>query len=120
MARKIRQMEPNAEVRELAKYPRIFVKGSAVLRRVEGRVPTDPAFYKPRLDTMFKLFGPDRLLYGSDWPNSDGLGTYDQVLKVVQDYMATKSHAVAEKYFWRNSRAAYRWKPRTADQKKLA
>lgn len=104
------QMEPNAQVRELAKYPQIFVKGSAVLRRVEGRVPTDPAFYKPRLDTMFELFGPDRLLYGSDWPNSDQWGSYAQVFAVVRNYFATKSPAESEQFFWKNAASAYRWR----------
>jgi hypothetical protein len=34
--------------------------------------------------------GPDRLMYGSDWPNSDPLGTYAQVLQTVQEYFHVK------------------------------
>jgi hypothetical protein len=31
------------------------------------------------------------------------------VLKVVMDYFTAKGEDTAEKYFWKNSRAAYRW-----------
>ena len=93
-------MEPNAAVRELARHPRIYVKGSAVLGHVS------------RLDTLFELFGPDRLIYGSDWPNSDQLGTYTQVFTVVRDYFAAKGPAAAERFFWKNAAAVYRWRAR--------
>jgi predicted TIM-barrel fold metal-dependent hydrolase len=68
---------------------------------------------------MWQRFGEDRVVFGSDWPNSDGFGTYEQVLTVVKEYVATKPRTVAEKYFYKNSLAAYRWKPRTAAQKRL-
>jgi predicted TIM-barrel fold metal-dependent hydrolase len=80
-----------------------------VLRRVAGRVPLDTDFYRGRLDAIWDIFGSDRLMYGSDWPNSDSLGTYPQVLKIVEEYFHAKGTAAAENYFWRNSIAAYRW-----------
>ncbi len=90
-------MEPNAAVRELARHPQVYVKGSALLGR------------EARLDALFELFGPDRLLYGSDWPNSDQVGTYAQVFGVVRDFFATKERAVSERFFWKNAAAVYRW-----------
>jgi predicted TIM-barrel fold metal-dependent hydrolase len=105
-----------ANMRELAKRQQVYVKVSGVLRRVAGRVPLDTAFYRDRLDTIWDIFGADRLIYGSDWPNSDSLGTYPQVLKIVEEYFHAKGAAAAEKYFWRNSVAAYRWIKRDARQ----
>jgi predicted TIM-barrel fold metal-dependent hydrolase len=113
------QMDPataRESLRELAKRPRVYVKGSSVLRTVDGRVPEDPAFYRPRLDEVFGSFGEDRIFYGSDWPNSDNWGEYPLVLRVVREYFMAKGRAVAEKYFWRNSVAAYRWVKRSASQ----
>jgi predicted TIM-barrel fold metal-dependent hydrolase len=113
------QMDPaeaSGSLQELAKRPRVFVKGSSVLRRVDGRVPEDLAFYKDRLDTVFGLFGEDRIVYGSDWPNSDNWGPYPLVLRLVREYFTAKGRAVAEKYFWRNSVAAYRWVKRAGNQ----
>jgi predicted TIM-barrel fold metal-dependent hydrolase len=68
------------------------------------------------LDQLYEIFGPERVLYGSDWPNSDQWGTYTQVLDIVRQYFAGKGTAVAEKYFWKNSVAAYRWVKRDATQ----
>ena len=105
-----------ADLAELGKRPRIYVKVSGVLRRVSGRVPLDLQFYRDRLDAIYDIFGADRLIYGSDWPNSDQWGTYSQVLKIVREYFQAKGPAAAEKYFWKNSTAAYRWIKRDASQ----
>ncbi|MGI8988393.1 MAG: amidohydrolase family protein [Bryobacteraceae bacterium] len=106
----------DADLRELGKRPQVYLKVSEVLRRVDGRVPLDLAFYRARLDELYGVFGEDRVLYGSDWPNSDLWGPYAQVLNVVREYFVAKGHAVAEKYFWKNSIAAYRWVKRDASQ----
>lgn len=105
-----------AHLRELGKRKQVFVKVSEVLRRVDGQVPSDLNFYRPRLDELWEIFGEDRLIYGSDWPNSDLWAPYPQVLQVVREYFSTKGPAAAEKYFWRNSMAAYRWVKRDAGQ----
>lgn len=110
----------DAVLRDLAGRKQVYVKVSAVLKKnKDGATITDDAFYKPVLDEMWQRFGEDRVVYGSDWPNSDGLGTYDQVITVMRNYVAKKPRAVQEKYFYRNSLAAYRWKPRTAEQRRL-
>jgi len=111
------QLDPStASLRELGKRPQVYVKVSGVLRRVAGRVPLDTDFYRGRLDEIWDIFGPDRLIYGSDWPNSDSWGTYPQVLKIVEEYFHAKGTAAAERYFWKNSIAAYRWVKRDAKQ----
>ncbi len=103
-------------LREIGKRPRIYVKISEVLRRVDKRVPEELSFYRLRLDELFGVFGPDRVLFGSDWPNSDQWAPYPKVLNVVREYFTSKGTAVAEKYFWKNSLAAYRWVKREANQ----
>lgn len=103
-------------LRELAKRPQVFVKISEVLRRANGHVPEDLSFYKPRLDELYGIFGEDRLLYGSDWPNSDQWGPYPLVLRLVREYFTQKGPGVAQEYFWRNSKRAYRWVKRDAEQ----
>jgi predicted TIM-barrel fold metal-dependent hydrolase len=104
------------DLHELAKRPDVFVKISAVLRRVDNKVPEDLGFYKGQLDELWSIFGDDRVIFGSDWPNSDLWAGYDSVFKIVHDYVATKPRAVQEKYFWRNSKPAYGWVKRDASQ----
>ena len=124
------QMEPPSDsaarsayesnLRELAKRPQVWLKVSEVIRRVDGQVPTDPNFYKPRLDELYGIFGEDHVLFGSDFPNSDQWGTYETVMSLVRPYFMAKGRAIAEKYFWKNSVAAYRWVKREAGQPRLA
>ncbi len=107
------QLDPRQyDLRALGQRPQIYVKISEVLRRVDGRIPRDLAFYRPRLDQLFDTFGEDRVLYGSDWPNSDQWEPYEVELKLVREYFLAKGRPIAEKYFYRNSQAAYRWKER--------
>lgn len=103
-------------IKQLAQRPQVFVKVSAVLRSVNGKVSYDLASYKPMLDELYDTFGPNRLLYGSDWPNSDPMGKYEQVLGVVREYFMTKGRESAEKYFWKNSVMAYEWVRRDLNQ----
>jgi L-fuconolactonase len=103
----------DANLRELGKRPQVYAKVSEVLRRVDGRVPLDLAEYKPKLDEIFGIFGEDRLLFGSDWPNSDNWAPFGAGFGVVRGYFMAKGTAVAEKYFRTNSRKAYRWRERS-------
>jgi predicted TIM-barrel fold metal-dependent hydrolase len=103
------QKEWDADLRRLGARPQVYAKLSGVLRRVNGRVPLDLEFYRPRLDQLWEVFGEDRLIYGSDWPNSDLWGAYPEALRIVREYLSTKGSAAAEKVLWKNSVAAYRW-----------
>jgi len=97
------------DLHELGKRTQVYVKVSGVARRVEGKVPEDPAFYTPIIDELYDIFGPDRLLYGSDWPNSDQWAEYPVEFKIVKTWFDNKGKEAAEKYFYQNSRAAYKW-----------
>lgn len=113
-------MEPAPVWQELAKRPHVYVKISEIVRRVDGKVPLDIAFYKDRLDRIYETFGEDKVLFGSDWPNSDQLATYPEVFRLARAYFDTKSRAAAEKYYWKNSIAAYRWVHRDPSQPKAS
>ena len=101
--------EYQAALLELGKRPQVYAKVSEVLRRVRNRVPEDAAFYKPSLDELWDVFGADRMVYGSNWPVSEKVAPYATVFKVVREYFASKGQEASEKYFWKNSKAAYRW-----------
>jgi hypothetical protein len=42
------------------------------------------------------------------------------IVQIVRDYFYAKGKAAAEKYFWKNSLAAYKWKKRDPGQPQLA
>jgi predicted TIM-barrel fold metal-dependent hydrolase len=109
--------EIESALRELSGRKNVYAKISNVMRRVDGKVPTDLAFYKPRFDLLFDIFGEDHVVYGSDWPNSTGNWVpYATALTLIRSYFDTNSRAAAEKYFWKNSVAAYKWTKRDPGQ----
>jgi predicted TIM-barrel fold metal-dependent hydrolase len=99
-------------MREFAARPQIYAKLSGVERRPVHGVAAN----KQKLDMMLGVFGEDRVLFGSDWPNSWGRATPAEIVSLARGYFATRSRAAAEKFFWKNSLAAYRWHKRAPNQ----
>ena len=85
------------------------MKLSAIIHTVQGKISTDLQTYRGGLDRLMEVFGEDRVIFGSDWPNSDGVAPVDKVFAIAKEYFATGPGRVAEKYFWKNSIAAYKW-----------
>jgi len=108
-----------ANLRELAQRPNVFVKGSEIGRRVDARVSPDVPSYKAALDQIWDLFGEDRVFFGSDWPNSDSVANYDETFEAARRYISTRSESAQQKYFWKNSVSVYKWRPRTPAQERL-
>jgi L-fuconolactonase len=104
-------------LRHLAQNKNIFVKLSEVaLARSEQTAPIPANFNQDRLDSLWDIFGEDHVLYASDWPNSDHNATYQETISIVRNYVEAKGRVASEKFFWKNSVAAYRWHRRQADQ----
>jgi predicted TIM-barrel fold metal-dependent hydrolase len=108
-----------SDLRQLAQGKTVFVKLSEIPAVKAGSVVTDAAFYKGALDAIWNVFGEDRILFGSDWPNSDHVAPIETTLSIVRAYIAPKGHVVEEKFFWKNSIAAYRWHRRLPSQPQL-
>ena len=109
----------DVNLRELSHRPKIYVKGSEIVQRIDGQVVLDAARYKAALDRLWDLFGEDRIFFGSDWPNSDALAPYAETFSVAHHYIATRSLSAQQKYFRKNSTAVYKWKSRTPAQAHL-
>jgi predicted TIM-barrel fold metal-dependent hydrolase len=55
------------------------------------------------------MFGPGRLIYGSNWPVSARFAPLDRVHNIVRTYFAAKGESAVRKVFAENARAAYKW-----------
>ena len=104
------------QLQELGKRSQVYVKISEIPQRIAGAVSFDLSHYQSLLDHLWQTFGEDRLLFGSDWPNSDPWGTYPQILNLIRSYVSKKDAGASEKFFWKNSVAAYRWIKRSKNQ----
>jgi L-fuconolactonase len=94
----------------------VFCKMSALVegsRKTGGKVPTDLAFYRPTLDELWKAFGADRLVFGSNWPVSDIYATFGTVYTLAAEYVKGKGGAAFAKVFGANAVKAYQLKPRS-------
>jgi predicted TIM-barrel fold metal-dependent hydrolase len=90
----------------------VFCKLSALVdgtRKRDG-APTDLAFYAPVLDVIWKAFGADRLLYGSNWPVSDLYAKYETVYALASKFVEPKGKEAFAKVFGANAVSAYRLK----------
>lgn len=106
-----------ADLRGLAQSTKIFVKLSEIPVRENGQLVTDAHFYRKRLDPLWEIFGEDHVMFGSDWPNSDHVTSFAQTFAIMRSYIDQKSPEARQKYFWKNSIRAYRWRPRRKDQR---
>jgi predicted TIM-barrel fold metal-dependent hydrolase len=106
-----------ALLKEIHGRPKINAKLSEIDHR--SMKARGLAAHKARLDQLMEAFGEDRVVFGSDWPNSWGTATPAQIVDIARAYFATRSHAAAEKYFWKNSLAIYKWKARARNQPSL-
>lgn len=99
-------------IAEAAKSKNVFMKVSALVEQVkgdEGASPRDTAYYLPILEPLWEHFGPERLIYGSNWPVSDKGGSYEVVFGIVREFFRSKGQEASEAYFWKNALSAYRW-----------
>lgn len=104
----------NSLIDELAQRPNCFIKLSQVMHKnADGGTVTAPT---ARLDQLMTAFGEDRVMFGSDWPNSIGTAAIPDSLALMRRYFARRPRLQAEKYFWRNAQAIYRWRRRDPAQ----
>ena len=108
-------------VKEMAARPNIFVKLTEVYHpQPDGSVRMEYEPLRVRLEYLYNIFGEDRVMFGTDYPNSYGVATIPQEVSLMKRFFASKSRTQAEKYFWKNSARVYKWIKRTPEQPSLA
>ena len=105
-----------AGMKSAAGHQRVFLKVSALVESAarDGRPASrDSEYYVPILESVWRIFGEDRLIYGSNWPVSDRAADYATVLKIVTDFFQSKGATATGKFFSANALAAYRYPDRS-------
>ena len=85
-------------MRELAHHSNVWCKVSGLVTEADwsGWRPED---FRPYLDMVFDAFGPDRLMFGSDWPVCLLAAEYGQVLELIEAYTEQLSASEREAVF---------------------
>jgi predicted TIM-barrel fold metal-dependent hydrolase len=95
-------------------HPNLFMKWSGLVEgtgRRGGLAPRDPANYLPVTHEVWSAFGPDRLLFGSNWPVSLLFAPYDTVLGIAKGTVAAEAPGAAPTVFRDTAIRVYRLDP---------
>ncbi len=95
------------DLRELAGRRSVYAKLSEVPQRVDGTTALAPDRYQGLFDTLSLWFGEDRVLFGSDWPNSNALAPFDDTVVLTKQLMRGRSAIACAKFFAENAARAY-------------
>ncbi len=101
------RLEPWATlIKELARSPNVSCKVSGLVTEAEWE-RWQPLDFRPFLDVVFEAFGPDRVMWGSDWPVCLLAASYRDVWGLVEDYAEAMSPVDREKLFGGNAAEFY-------------
>lgn len=70
--------------------------------------PLDLESYKEHFDVLMTAFGPDRLIFGTNWPVSDLGGGFGEQIALAEAYLAPFGRHVRDKVMFRNAMKFYR------------
>jgi L-fuconolactonase len=103
-----REIEPWASlIRPLADCPNVWVKVSGMIEEADWD-HWRPADLVPYVQRLLEWFGPDRLIYGSNWPVCLLAGSYVQVYDALVGALGDVTPAEHDRIFGGNAEAAYR------------
>jgi L-fuconolactonase len=104
---KAQELEPWAgEIRAIAQHKNVLCKVSGFCTEADWD-NWQPADIKPYLDVVFEAFGPDRLMFGSDWPVCLVAGGYGKTIEFLKQYMAAFTKTEQDKFWGGNAALFY-------------
>ena len=102
------QISPWREnIRELAKHPNVNCKISGMVTEADFTMWT-PEQLQPYFDVILEAFGPDRLLFGSDWPVCLVATTYPNWVELVKKNISIFTKDDQDKILGGNAIRIYR------------
>ncbi len=90
-----------------------LARSESVVCKISGLVSQagrhwDPAAVRPYVERVVELFGPNRLLFGSDWPVCTAVASYDQVLGLARDLVVPLAGQEIDAVFGGTARRIYK------------
>ena len=77
-------------MKEIAKHENVFCKMSGMITEADYKQWSAEQLHSYML-LVLEAFGPERIMFGSDWPVSLVAGNYTQVKNVVTDFITSLS-----------------------------
>lgn len=83
------------DLQAAAAFPNVYCKLSGMVTEADWK-NWSPADLKPYVEIALEAFGPERCMYGSDWPVCELAGSYEQVYNALQDILSDLSDSERE------------------------
>jgi L-fuconolactonase len=93
-------------INTLAQQKNVICKISGIIARVpKGKASAD--ILSPIVTHCLNSFGPERVVFGSDWPVCTRGATLRTWTTLLREIVKTRSHQEKDKLFWRNAQRVY-------------
>lgn len=80
-----RELDPwREQMRQAARHPNVYCKLSGMVTEADHQSWT-PADLEPYVRHVVETFGPERCMFGSDWPVCTLAASYDQVVAALEE-----------------------------------
>lgn len=98
-----KQIEPWAlQLRRLAQFPHVVCKLSGLVTEADHDNWTETDL-RPYVDVALEAFGPQRLMFGGDWPVSELATSYQRWVETADSLLSTWSEADRNRIFFENA-----------------
>ncbi|QDU63501.1 Amidohydrolase [Planctomycetes bacterium Pan216] len=94
------------DFRQAAKFPNIYCKLSGMVTEAD-RSDWKPSDLKPYIEIALEGFGPERCLFGTDWPVCELAGTYEEVYAALTETIDALSDTEKEQILGRTAAEFY-------------
>lgn len=94
------------DIEELAKRENVVCKISGLLFKTPADSVT-PKFLSATINHCLDAFGPDRVMFGSNWPVCTLSATYEKWVGVLLDVIQNRSDEDKRKLFYENAKRIY-------------
>lgn len=103
------RMDPwEKQIEKLARFPRLYCKLSGMVTEADHQNWKKEHFV-PYVQKVIQAFGPDRVMYGSDWPVCLLAAEYDDVINVLLHALPQEwGEAEMQKCFGENAKTFYK------------
>lgn len=101
-----------AGMRTVGAQKNVYCKVSGLVELTKkdepGKSPTSLDHYRKLLEAAWTAIGPERLVYGSNWPVCERGASLPAVQALALEFLSLKGRDATERICWSNARAAYR------------
>ncbi|MCA9177922.1 MAG: amidohydrolase family protein [Planctomycetales bacterium] len=95
------------QLRGASQFPNIYCKLSGMVTEADWQA-WKPADLKPYVEAALELFGPQRCMFGSDWPVCELAGSYEQVHAALRELIGQLSQSEQDLIMGETARRFYR------------